>query len=119
MLEREEAGKPGAYFLAGVNPETGTERFYISDAEVIRPRIKRYLARDFWKSGAFLVSPKPISNTTSSRTQAAQRPWCTVDPETGGLLGKMARDALSKSLNKRKSNQTVQRTRLRFVADLR
>ncbi|MBI9082487.1 MAG: GIY-YIG nuclease family protein [Desulfobacterales bacterium] len=56
MLKREEAGKPGVYFLAGVNPESGRDRVYIGEAEIIRNRIKGHLDRDFWKTLVFFVS---------------------------------------------------------------
>ena len=56
MLNREEAAKPGVYFLTGVNPETGRERVYIGEAEVIRNRIKGHLDRDFWKTLVYFVS---------------------------------------------------------------
>lgn len=56
VLSREEATNPGVYFLAGVNPETGKERVYIGEAEVIRSRIKGHLDRDFWKAICFFVS---------------------------------------------------------------
>jgi Domain of unknown function (DUF4357) len=56
MLKREEAGKPGVYFLAGVNPESGRDRVYIGEAEVIRNRIKGHMAKDFWKTLVFFVS---------------------------------------------------------------
>ncbi|MEA4880357.1 MAG: GIY-YIG nuclease family protein [Synergistaceae bacterium] len=56
ILSREEAGKPGVYFLAGINPESGRDRVYIGEAEVIRNRIKGHLNRDFWKSLVFFVS---------------------------------------------------------------
>lgn len=56
MLNREEAGNPGIYFLSGVNPETGRERVYIGEAEVIRARIKGHMGRDFWKTLVFFVS---------------------------------------------------------------
>ena len=56
MLKREEAGKPGVYFLAGVNPESGRDRVYIGEAEVIRNRIKGHLDKDFWKTLVFFVS---------------------------------------------------------------
>jgi hypothetical protein len=54
VLAREEAGKPGVYFLTGINPDTGRERVYIGEAEVIRNRIKGHLDRDFWKTIVFL-----------------------------------------------------------------
>lgn len=56
ILKREEATKPGVYFLAGVNPESGRDRVYIGEAEVIRNRIKGHLNRDFWKTLVFFVS---------------------------------------------------------------
>jgi len=56
MLKRAEAGKPGVYFLSGVNPESGRDRVYIGEAEVIRNRIKGHLDRDFWKTLVFFVS---------------------------------------------------------------
>lgn len=56
ILNREEAGKPGVYFLSGINPETGRDRVYIGEAEVIRNRIKSHLDRDFWKTLVFFVS---------------------------------------------------------------
>lgn len=56
ILAREEAGKPGVYFLTGINPDTGRERVYIGEAEIIRNRIKGHLDRDFWKTIVFFVS---------------------------------------------------------------
>ncbi len=56
VLQREEAKKPGVYFLTGINAETGKERVYIGEAEVIRARVKGHLDRDFWKTIIFFVS---------------------------------------------------------------
>ena len=56
MLKRQEAGKPGVYFLTGVNPESGRDRVYIGEAEVIRNRIKGHMDKDFWKTLVFFVS---------------------------------------------------------------
>ena len=56
ILSREEAAKPGVYFLAGINPESGRDRVYIGEAEVIRNRIKGHLDREFWKTLVFFVS---------------------------------------------------------------
>ena len=55
-MKRPEAGKPGVYFLSGINPESGRDRVYIGEAEIIRNRIKGHLERDFWKSVVFFVS---------------------------------------------------------------
>ena len=56
ILQRDEAKKPGVYFLTGVNPETGKPRVYVGEAEVIRSRMKSHLDRDFWKTLVFFVS---------------------------------------------------------------
>jgi len=56
ILKREEADKPGVYFLSGINPETGKERIYIGEAESIRERIRQHLSWDFWKSIVIFVS---------------------------------------------------------------
>jgi hypothetical protein len=56
ILQRDEAKKPGVYFLTGINPVTGKQRVYIGEAEVIRPRMKNHLDRDFWKTLIFFVS---------------------------------------------------------------
>lgn len=56
ILSREEASKPGVYFLAGISPETGKPTVYIGEAEVIKTRIKGHLDRDFWKMVIFFVS---------------------------------------------------------------
>ena len=56
VLRRDEAAKPGVYFLTGINPETGKQRVYIGEAETIRSRIKNHLDRDFWKTVIFFVS---------------------------------------------------------------
>lgn len=56
ILKREEANNPGVYFLTGVNPETGRDKVYIGEAEVIRTRIKGHMSKDFWKTIVFFVS---------------------------------------------------------------
>ena len=56
ILKREEANKPGVYFLTGINPETGRKKVYIGEAEVIKNRIKNHMSKDFWKTIVFFVS---------------------------------------------------------------
>lgn len=86
ILQREEANKPGVYFLTGINPETGKERAYIGEAEVIRSRIKGHLDRDFWKTIIFFVSKdenltkahiKYLEGKLIEMTKAADR--CELD----------------------------------------
>jgi hypothetical protein len=56
ILGREEAKKPGVYFLIGVNPDTGKERVYIGEAEVVKDRIKKHVEKEFWRSIVLFVS---------------------------------------------------------------
>jgi len=56
ILGRDEAQKPGVYFLIGVNPDTGKDRVYIGEAEVVKDRIKKHVEKDFWRSVVFFVS---------------------------------------------------------------
>jgi hypothetical protein len=56
ILQREEARKPGIYFLTGINAETGKPRVYVGEAEIVGSRLKGHLDRDFWKTVIFFVS---------------------------------------------------------------
>ena len=56
ILQRVESSKPGIYFLSGKNPETGNNRVYIGEAEIIKSRMKQHLDRDFWTTLIFFVS---------------------------------------------------------------
>ena len=56
ILQRDEAKKPGIYFLTGINSETGKPRVYVGEAEIVRSRLKGHLDRDFWKTVIFFVS---------------------------------------------------------------
>lgn len=56
LLSREEALKPGVYFLTGFEPETGKAAVYIGEAESVRERLKSHLAKDFWNHITFFIS---------------------------------------------------------------
>lgn len=56
VLEREESGGPGVYFLTGIDPETNKSAIYIGEAESIRGRVKTHLAKDFWNNITFFVT---------------------------------------------------------------
>lgn len=56
LLSREEALKPGVYFLTGLEPETGKAAVYIGEAESVRGRLKSHLAKDFWNHITFFIS---------------------------------------------------------------
>lgn len=95
VLQREEAAKPGVYFLTGVNPETGRERVYIGEAENIRSRIKGHLEREFWKTISFFVSKdenltkahiKYLEGQLIERAKAAGRYELENTNSSGSLL---------------------------------
>ncbi len=56
LLAREETESSGVYFLLGVDPETGDNRAYVGEAEVIRDRLKQHKAKDFWTTVVVFVS---------------------------------------------------------------
>lgn len=56
LLNREEMGHSGVYFLFGANASTGSQLAYIGEAEVIRERLKQHKAKDFWNAAVVFVS---------------------------------------------------------------
>ncbi|GFO71746.1 hypothetical protein BJAS_P1433 [Bathymodiolus japonicus methanotrophic gill symbiont] len=40
LLKREELGRPGIYFLTGVDPDTDDKAIYIGEAEDVSKRLK-------------------------------------------------------------------------------
>ena len=56
VLAREEAAKPGIYFLSGIDPESGNPAVYVGEAESIRDRLRGHLDKDFWNHVFFFIS---------------------------------------------------------------
>lgn len=56
LLARDEAYKPGVYFLTGTDPDSGKDTVYIGEAEIVRERIKTHLDKDSWNSIVFVIS---------------------------------------------------------------
>jgi hypothetical protein len=56
LLLRDEAAKPGVYFLSGIDSESGKPTIYIGEAESIRSRLRGHLEKDFWNHVVFFVS---------------------------------------------------------------
>ena len=56
LLAREELEKSGVYILTGIDPNSGSPRAYIGEAEVIRERLKQHKAKEFWVSAVVFVS---------------------------------------------------------------
>jgi len=56
VVEREESGNSGVYFLTGNDPESGKPAVYIGEAENIRDRVKVHLEKDFWNQIVYFTS---------------------------------------------------------------
>jgi len=56
ILEREEASKPGVYFLTGIDPDSGRPAVYVGEAESVRDRLRSHLGKDFWNHVVFFIS---------------------------------------------------------------
>ncbi|MBH0181905.1 MAG: GIY-YIG nuclease family protein [Nitrospira sp.] len=56
LLARDEAAKPGVYFLTGIDSESGSPSMYVGEAESIRDRLRSHLDKDFWNHVVFFVS---------------------------------------------------------------
>lgn len=56
LISREEASKPGVYFLTGIDPESGKAAAYIGEAESIRDRIKGHADKDYWNHLTYVTS---------------------------------------------------------------
>lgn len=56
VLQRDESGSSGVYFLTGNDPETGELAVYVGEAESIRDRVRTHLEKDFWNHIVFFTS---------------------------------------------------------------
>ncbi len=56
LLNREELERSGVYILTGTDPDSGSPRAYIGEAETIRDRLKQHRSKDFWVSAVVFVS---------------------------------------------------------------
>ncbi len=56
VVDREESGSSGIYFLTGINPESGEPAVYIGEAESIKDRVKSHLGKDFWNQIVYFIS---------------------------------------------------------------
>lgn len=56
VLARDEATKPGVYFLTGTDSASGKPAIYIGEAESIRDRLRAHVDKDFWNHALFFIS---------------------------------------------------------------
>lgn len=56
LAKREEAARPGVYFLIGNDLETGEPSVYVGEAEEVAKRLKQHLSKEFWNQVVAFVS---------------------------------------------------------------
>jgi hypothetical protein len=67
LRKRDESKKPGVYMLIGKTDDTGENKIYIGETEVIENRIFQHLEKEFWNQAVFFVSKD--ENLTKSHTK--------------------------------------------------
>ncbi len=67
LSQREEANRPGVYFLIGSDVETGEPTAYVGEAEQVAKRLKQHLSKDFWNQVVAIVSKD--ENLTKAHTK--------------------------------------------------
>ena len=67
LNQREEAKRPGVYFLIGNDPESGEPAAYVGEAEKVAKRLKQHLSRDYWTQVIAIVSKD--ENLTKAHTK--------------------------------------------------
>ena len=56
LAKRDEATRPGVYFLIGNDLETGEPSVYVGEAEEVAKRLKQHLSKDSWNQVVAFVS---------------------------------------------------------------
>jgi len=56
LAKREEAIRPGVYFLIGNDIETGEPSVYVGEAEEVAKRLKQHISKEFWNQVVAFVS---------------------------------------------------------------
>lgn len=56
LAKREEAIRPGVYFLIGNDVETGEPSVYVGEAEEVAKRLKQHISKEFWNQVVAFVS---------------------------------------------------------------
>ena len=56
LAKREEASRPGVYFLIGNDIESGEPSVYVGEAEEVAKRLKQHLSKEFWNQVVAFVS---------------------------------------------------------------
>lgn len=56
LAKREEAIRPGVYFLIGNDIDTGEPSVYVGEAEEVAKRLKQHISKEFWNQVVAFVS---------------------------------------------------------------
>lgn len=56
LAKRDEAIRPGVYFLIGNDVDTGEPSVYVGEAEEVAKRLKQHISKEFWNQVVAFVS---------------------------------------------------------------
>lgn len=85
LAKREEAIRPGVYFLIGSDIDTGEPSVYIGEAEEVAKRLKQHLSKEFWNQVVAFVSKD--ENLTKAHIKYLEGKLISIGLEAGkGLI---------------------------------
>lgn len=85
LSKREEASRPGVYFLIGNDVDSGEPSAYVGEAEEVGKRLKQHLSKDFWTQVVAFVSKD--ENLTKAHIRYLEGEFISLGLELGkGLI---------------------------------
>ena len=81
LAKREEAIRPGVYFLIGNDVDTGEPSVYIGEAEEVAKRLKQHISKEFWNQVVAFVSKD--ENLTKSHIKYLEGKLISIGLEAG------------------------------------
>lgn len=83
--KREEASRPGVYFLIGNDVDSGEPSAYVGEAEEVGKRLKQHFSKDFWTQVIAFVSKD--ENLTKAHIRYLEGEFIALGLEVGkGLI---------------------------------
>jgi hypothetical protein len=81
LAKREEASRPGVYFLIGNDVDTGEPSVYVGEAEEVAKRLKQHLSKEFWNQIVAFVSKD--ENLTKAHIKYLEGKLIAIGHEAG------------------------------------
>jgi hypothetical protein len=78
---RDEAGRPGVYFLIGNDSDSGEPSAYVGEAEQVGKRLKQHISKDFWTQVIAFVSKD--ENLTKAHIRYLEGEFIALGLEVG------------------------------------